>query len=193
MFRRPRSDKGAEDISYTRAAELVSQIGGVYADHNEQGLLVKKRSSLPCPWYVARESFTIAYKIEYLELPENLKNAYHHVYRELSFFIDDDSYQKYEASLDVVAQHQVEQMQKIGMSKSILTCRNLIANMGVTTQTREETWESLIKNNETCQREHLIILAETLGYCSAMYRLMWDEWVAYDTFIAFQIKINSKN
>ncbi len=186
MLGNPRSDESAEGISYPHAAELVSQVGEVYADLNEQGQLVKKRSSLPCPWHAARESFAIAYKIEYAELSSHLRDSYHHVYWELSFFIDDNSHQRYEASLGVVAQHEFERMQKIGLSGSILTCRRRIAHIGMIGQTREEIWESLIESNETCQREHLIILAETLDYCSAMYRLMWDEWVVYDTFIAYQ-------
>ncbi len=186
MFGSPRSDKGAESISYPRAREVVSQVAKIFADLNEQEQLVKKRSSLPCLWHVARESFAFAYKIEYAELPEQLRDSYHQVYSELSFFIDDVSHQRYEASLDAVARHELERLQKIGLSGSMFTCRNLIAHIGVKAQTRHEIWESLIGSNETCQREHLIVLAETLGYCSAMFRLMWDEWVAYDTFIAYQ-------
>lgn len=191
MFGIRRSEKNARGISYPRAAELVSQVGRVYADLNDQGMLVKKYSSLPCPWYVARESFVVAYRREYAELPENIRDSYHHVYRELSFFIDDDTHRRYEASLDVVAQYEAERMQKIGLSESISTCRGHIAHMGVKVQTREEIWESLIKSGEKCQREHLIVLAETLGYCSAMFRVMWDEWAAYDTFIAHQCRTGS--
>ena len=136
----------------------------------------------------------IAYKREYPELPKDLRDSYHHVYRELSFFVDDDTYQKYDTSLNVVTQNRVERMQRLGRPETKATCKNHhVAHIGVKAQTREEIWESLVKSDEACPREHLIVLAETLGYCSALFRVMWDEWAAYDTLIAHQNRNESED
>lgn len=188
MFRKQRSGQNLADISYSDAAEIASQTGEIYANLNEQGLLVKPRSSLPCSWYAVRESFVIAYETEYLELPENLHDSYHHVYRELAFFIGDELFKDFNSSLGVAAMNRFEREQKLGLSVDESSCRNHIAHIGVKTQTREEIWDSLVASETTCPREHLVVLAETLGYCSSLFRTMWDEWAAYATVIAHQKK-----
>ena len=188
MFRKQRRRQDTTDVNYSDAAEIVSQTGQVYADLNEPGQLVKPRSSLPCPWYIVRESFLVAYEIEYPELPENLQDSYHHLYIELAFFIDDELYNDFNSSLSVAAKNLFERIQKLGLSGDESSCRNRIAHIGVKAQTREEIWDSLLANETTCPRQHLIVLAETLGYCSSLFRVMWDEWAAYTTWIAHQRK-----
>ena len=188
MLRKQRSRQSTTDISYSDAAEIVSQVGEVYAHPNEQEQLVKPRSSLPCPWYIVRESFIVAYETEYLELPENLQESYHHLYRELAFFIGDELYKDFNSSLSVAAKNRIERVQKLGLSEDESSCRNHIAHIGVKAQTREEIWDRLVANETTCPRQHLIVLAETLGYCSSLFRVMWDEWAAYATLIAHQKK-----
>lgn len=191
MSRKQRTGQNLTDISYTDAAEIASRTGEVYANLNEQGLLVKPRSSLPCPWYIVRESYIIAYETEYLELPENLHDSYHHVYRELAFFIGDELFEDFNSSLGVAAMNRFEREQKLGLSVDESSCRNQIAHIGVKAQTREEIWDSLVASETTCPRRHLVVLAETLGYCSSLFRSMWDEWAAYATVIAHLMKMKA--
>jgi len=65
--------------------------------------------------------------------------------------------------------------------------RTFIASDVVKVQSREEIWDGFA-SEETCPRQHLIVLAETLAYCGALYRAMWDEWAAYANLIAYRKK-----
>jgi hypothetical protein len=179
------------DIDYTSARDLVSEIGMIFGDLCEQGMLVKRRSSLPCPWYVARECFFITYGQEHSELSEQLKDSYHLVYRELSFFIEDKLWQDYERSLSTALQHRAQRNGMLGLSESEQFSKNLIASTTVTLKTREQIFDNLVQTEKDCPRAHLIVLAETLGFCAALYRLMWDEWAAYTTLIAHEDRMKT--
>jgi hypothetical protein len=177
----------SEQADKNTAREIVSKVGGVYADLNEQRMLVKPHSSLPCSWFYARECFVIAYENEYLNLSEELRDSYHHVYRELSFFIEDKLWKEFNSALDIAARRQYEQISTLGGITSEDFCRNLLASGAVMGQTREEIWRQLAEIN-TCPRKHLIVLFETLSYCGALHRAMWDEWAAFANLVAFRAK-----
>lgn len=187
MFWKPRSRQCDTDVNNLDAGEVVSKIGGIYADLTEQGQLVKPRSSLPRPWFVVRECFMIAYETEYLELPQNLHDSYHFVYRELSFFVDDDLCKDFNCSLNIAAKCRFERLRKYGISGDESFCRKFIASNLLKFHRREEIWSHLA-SEETCPRQHLLLLAEPLAYCSELHRAMWDEWAAFANLIAYRKK-----
>ncbi len=164
-----------------------SRVGGIYADFNEQGQLVKPRSSLPCPWFAVRECFMIAYETEYLELPEDLRNSYHFVYGELSFFVNDDLCKDFNYSLNIAAKCRFERSRTLGIPEDEAFCRKLIASDTVKIQDRKEIWTHLARE-ETCPRQHLLLLAETLTYCGELHRAMYNEWAAFANLIAYRKK-----
>ncbi len=169
------------------AGEIVSRVAEVYGDLNEQRQLVKPRSSLPCSWFSARESFFKAYKEEYLELTKEVDLSYHNVYTELAFFVDDDLCTSFNRSLDVAAKCRSERMRNLGVAEDESFCRQFIASPATRIQDRKEIWNQLT-SEETCPRHHLVLLAETLVYCGALYRAMYDEWVAFANLLAYQYK-----
>lgn len=193
MFGKRDSEMGRFVIDSTLAINLVADIGAVYADLCAAGVLVKKRSSLPCPWYVARECFMIAYRAQHRELSDQLESAYLTVFSDLSFFVEDSLCENYERSLTVAVRHRMEHFGNSASGWTERSVRNDFANEGVIAQTREEVFSSLLKMETYCPREHLIVLAETLSYCSALYRIMWDEWAAYTTLIAHEDRMRSGN
>ena len=187
MFWKQRHRQGDTNVNNLDTGEIVSKVGEIYAKFNEQGQLVKPQSSLPCSWFAVRECFMIAYEKEYLELPKNLHDSYHHVYRELAFFIDDDLCKDFNSSLDIAAKCRFERVRKLGISEDETFCRKFIAFYALRIQDRKEIWDHLA-HEETCPRQHLLLLAETLTYCSELYRAMWNEWAAFANLIAYRKK-----
>jgi hypothetical protein len=167
----------------------VSLVAGVYTELNGRSQLVKPQSRLPCSWFSAREQFFAAYKSEYLALTEELRNSYHHVYAELAFFVDDDDMRQFESALDVATKHRIERMQKMGVPEEEAFCRRYLSSTTVKILSREQIWDRL-RAEETCPRTHLLVLAETLSFCGALYRSMYDEWAIFANFVAHQ---NSEN
>ena len=188
MFWRQRPRRDDSDISNLDPGEIVSQVGEIYANFCEQHQLIKPRSSLPCAWFVARECFMDAYEQEYLQLSEQLKDGYQHVYRELSFFVDDDLYKRFNAALDVAAKCRWEREQKLGLSEDLASCRRDIASLAVKVQSKEEIWASLA-HEATCPKQHLILITETLTYCSRLFHGMDAEWVAFANLVAYRKKL----
>jgi hypothetical protein len=129
----------------------------------------------------------IAYETEYLDLPEETQNSYQFVYRELSFFVEDELYKDFNSSLDVAARCQSERLRKSGITEDESFCRKFIASAAVKVQDRKEIWAHLARE-ETCPRQHLLLLAETLAYCSGLHRAMWDEWAAFASLVAYRKK-----
>jgi hypothetical protein len=167
------------------ASDIVSQVGGIYADLNEQGYLIKPCSSLPCSWFAVRECFMTAYEAEYLQLSETIRNSYHHVYRELAFFVDDGLCDEFNASLTVAAKCRSERLRKMGLPEDEAFSRRVIASPTVKIEDRKAIWEHL-RQEETCPRDDLLLLAETLAYCGEMHRALWNEWAAYANLIAYR-------
>jgi hypothetical protein len=97
----------------------------------------------------------VAYEEVYPTAPERLKDFYQHVYRELSFFVDDDLYRSFNSALDVAAICQWEEAQKRGTSQDLAFYRTLIANQGVIAQSKEEIWAGLV-HEATCPKQHLV-------------------------------------
>lgn len=187
MFWKQHPKQGDTNFSNLNAAEIVSKVSGVYSDFNEQGQLVKPRASLPCSWFAARECFMIAYDAEFQVLPETLHNSYHFVFRELSFFVDDNLCKDFNLSLNIAAKCRSERMQALGISEDEAFCRVCIASKGVTVQDREEICAQLA-HEVTCPKQHLALLAETLAYCSELHRAMRDEWATFSNLVAFRKK-----
>lgn len=187
MFWKQRHRKDAANVSHLDASEIVSQVGGIYADLNDQGQLVKPRSSLPCPWFTVRECFMITYEAEYLQLPENIRNSYLHVYRELAFFVDDRLCNEFHASLNVAAKCRSERLRETGLAEDEAFSRRFIASDTVTIQDRKAIWEHL-GYEKTCPRHDLLLLAETLTYCGELNRALWNEWAAFANLIAYRQK-----
>jgi hypothetical protein len=175
------------EISSLESRKIVSRIGVLYADLNDRSQLVKPRSSLPCTWFSARESFFVAYRTDYPQLSKELHDSYHHVYSELAFFIDDEDSTRFALSLDVAAKCRSERMQKLGLAEDESFCRKFIASPTIKIQSRKEIWDQLAAE-KTCPGDHLLFLAETLCFCGTLYRAMYDEWVAYANFLAYQNK-----
>lgn len=176
--------------AFTEAAEIVSEVARIYVEFNDKGRLVKSRSSLPCSWIMARECMMTAYEVEYPDLSEDLQNSYHHIYRELSFFVEDDLCNEFNAALNIAARCRHERLKKMGISQDESFCRIMLASCHVTVLERREIWDRLACE-ETCPRQHLLLLAETLSFCSGTYRAMWDEWAAFANLIAYRRKNES--
>jgi len=187
MFWKQCPRRGDDSASKSDPAEIVSKVGEIYAAFCERHQLVKPRSSLPCPWFVVRECFMVAYEEEYLALPESLRDSYHHVYRELSFFVDDDLYKSFNSSLEIAAKCRFEEDRKRGKSRDMAFYRADIASQAVKVQDRKEILADLA-HEVACPGQHVLLLAETLAYCSGLYRAMWDEWAAFANLIAYRKK-----
>jgi hypothetical protein len=145
---------------------------------------------LPCSWFAARECFLVAYEREYLALPEQLHGSYNLVYSELSFFVDDDLCEDFDRSLDIAAKCRSERLRTIGIQEDEALCRQLLASCTVKAQHRQEILTHL-RHEDTCPRVHLLHLAETLVYCSELYRAMSHEWAAFANLVAFKTKANT--
>ena len=192
MFSKQRRQHDDTSPSPLDAGDIVSQVGLVYADLNEEDYLVKPRSRLPCSWFTARECFMIAYEAHYLQLPQNVHDSCHHVYPELAFFVDEDLWRDFNTSLAVASRCRSSRLREMGFSElpsaqDEALSRKLIASFGVKGMDRKQIWEGLSQET-TCPRQNLLLLAETLTYCGELYRAMFDEWVAYANLIAFQKK-----
>ncbi len=185
MFWKQRHRPDAININPLDAREVVSQVGNIYANLTEQGQVVKPRSSLPRSWFAVRECFMIAYKAGYLQLPENMRNAFHHVYRELAFFVDDDLCSEFNSSLNVAAKCRSERFRQMGVTMEESYSRSSIAS--TSSQGRKEIWEDLTQE-KTCPRNDLLLLVEVLSYCGEMHRAMWDEWSAFANLVAYRQK-----
>ena len=187
MFWKQRHRPETTKMDPQYASEIVTQVGGIYADLNDQGTLVKPRSSLPCAWFAVRECFMIAYEAEYLQLPENLKNSYHYVYSELAFFVDDDLCNEFNTSLNVATKCHSERLRNAGLTENEAVSRIFIASLSVKIDDRKAIWEHL-EHEKTCPRHDLVLLAETLSYCGEMHRAMWNEWSAFANLVAYHKK-----
>jgi hypothetical protein len=130
-----------------------------------------------------RECFHQAYERDYLSLTKATQDSYHHVYRELAFFVEDDLCTEFNVALDVAVRCRMERMQGVGIAEDAVSCRIFIASDAVKIQQKNEIWDQLAKEL-TCPRKDLLVLANTLTYCSAIYRAMWNEWVAFTSQVA---------
>jgi hypothetical protein len=174
-----------ESATCLDAGEIVSQVGSVYADYSDQQQLVKPRSSLPCSWFSARECFANDYQANYPHLSDELRGSYHHVYRELAFFVDDGLCEAFNLSLDAAVSSRCKMLRDSGVSPREDFLRNMIASFAVTVMGRDEIWKDL-QSYSTCPREHLITLAETLSHCSGVFQSMSDEWTAVANLVAYR-------
>lgn len=187
MFWKQSQKQDAFSINFIEATEVVSQVGGIYANLSDQHLLVKPRSSLPRSWFAVRECFMIAYEAEHLQLSENTKNAYHYVYPGLAFFVDDDLYSKFNASLDIAARCRSQRIRKMGLSEEVALSKSIIASESVIIQDRKDIEEHL-NQEDTCPKHDLLLLTETLSYCATLHRAMSNEWSAFLKLIAYRQK-----
>ncbi|MDD2763922.1 MAG: hypothetical protein PHE83_08130 [Opitutaceae bacterium] len=176
-----------KEVAALDASEVVSRVGELNAGFHQRHQLVKNRSCLPCSWFATRECFFHAYDKEYRELPKQLHDSYHLVYAELAFFVDDGIGKEFDLALGIAAKCRNERMQKLGIAEDEQHCRRFIASFAVKAQERKEIWEHLALE-VTCPRRHLVLLAETLTFCAAQYRSMYDEWVAYANLLSFTKK-----
>ena len=126
-----------------------------------------------------------AYEKEYHQLSEDLRNAYSHVYGELAFFVDDELYNRFNISLNIAAKCAAEQLQKAGVQQNEAFFRKFIASETVKVKDRNAIWKSLAQQ-ETCPRENLLVLAETLSYCGEIYRSISNEWSAFANLVEFR-------
>ncbi len=163
----------------------MSAVADAYAALNDRSQLVKPRSKLPASWFSTREHFFVAYKAEYSSLTKQLHDSYHQIYAELAFFVDDDDVARFETALDIATKHRIERMHKLGITEEESFCRRYLASPAAKVKTRQQIWDSL-RAEETCPRTHLLILAETLCFCGALYRAMYDEWAAFANFVTSQ-------
>jgi hypothetical protein len=194
MFWKKNLHQGKNIADNFNAGDIVSKIAGIFADFNEKDQLVKPQSSLPCSWFASRECFMIAYNSEYAELSEELRHSYHFIYRELAFFIEDDLYDAFNVSLNIAVACRIKKLRAMGLSGLSLDedfCRRRIATGSVKIQRREEILKHL-SQEETCPKQHLLLLAEILTYCSELHRAMWDEWVAFSNMVAYRKSIKSQ-
>ena len=184
MFWKQRHRPDTTNMNPQNASEIVTQVGAIYIDLNEQGQLVKPRSSLPCAWFNVRGCFITAYEAEYLQLTEKVKWSYHHVYGELAFFVDDNLFNEFNTSLNVAAKCCSEQIRN-GLTENEV--RMIIASEAVKRQDRKTIRKGLeFKLEKTCPRHDLHVLAETLTYCGHIWRAMWDEWAAFEKLVAYR-------
>ncbi len=164
--------------------EIVSSVADAYCELNDRSQLVKSCSKLPCSWFATREQFFKAYKSEYSVLTKQLRDSYHHVYAELTFFINDDDLARFDSSLATAAKHRIERMRRAGIVEREEFATRFLASLTVKIETRQEIWDRL-RVEETCPRTDLLVLAETLSFCGALYRSMYDEWAAFANFVDF--------
>lgn|GEM_PF-6470628 len=183
--KKPREPQSKRDC--LDADEIVRKVSLVYADYNDEDKKVKSRSSLPCSWFAARECFVIAYEREYLELSEQLKDSYHHVYRELAYFVDDELFESFENSLEIALRCSYDLLRSRGISDQDEAFQESMI-LGPDTGDRNDIWTFLGEVAPTCppyDRQHL---AETLGYCNGMFKIMWDEWASFANLVEYRNK-----
>ena len=191
MFWKQRPRQGDASGANLDAGEVVSQVGGIFADFSGRGQLVRPRSSLPCSWFAVRECFVVAYEREFLELTEENHNSYHYVYCDLAFFVDDDLCKQFDSALTIAAKCRCERLRKFGISEDETFCRSYLAGSEVKIQDRKEIWTALgDKFLETCPTQYLRLLAETMAHCGELHRAMRDEWESFVNFIAYRKKKN---
>ena len=171
------------------ASDVVTQVALVHARLNMAGQRIKPRSSLPCSWFSVRECFVTAYEEECLQLSKADRENYHYVYRELAFFVDDELFKKFSSSLDVAAQCRAKRLRDAGKAEEVEFSRKviLVELESAKIQDRDAIYEHLAREN-TCPTRDLVLIAETLVYCGWLYRLMWDEWVAFANLIEYSAK-----
>lgn len=168
------------------ASEVVSAVSAAYAHHNEQGQFIKPRSSLPCSWFCARECFMVVYQMEYLALPKEVHDSYHFIYRELAFFVDDELFAAYSKAVDAAIKCNSDWRHAAGLAADEGFDKLMIASKTVVLEKREEIWARLLKLVPNCSVRDRRLLTETLAYCGAMYRAMYDEWAAFANLVAYR-------
>ena len=192
MFWKHKSDRDSDNSHNLDSAGVVSRVGEVYAGFCDERQLIKPYSSLPCPWHFVRQCFMSDYTENYLSLPDDLKDSYQHIYRELSFFVDDDLLRDFNSALDIAAEAAAKFERELFIKKGISQPASpasfhkmMIANPSVVVQSREDIWKSLPEN---CPRQHRLVLFETLVYCSELFHSMDKEWVAFANLTAYRQK-----
>lgn len=192
LFWKRKLREAEKSVDLLDPAEIVSTVSTIYVDYNEKGQVVKPRSSLPCSWFDAREFFMIAYEREYLELPKNFQDSYHLMYCELAFFVDDRLCETFEKSFNIAVKCLSDSGFKLpsGIPDEKFF-RYSIAGSSMlvhSNEDRDEIWTRLSQQVPTCPAHDRLRLAQTLAYCSAMHKVMWDEWAAFANLIAYQKK-----
>ena len=128
----------------------------------------------------------IAYEREYLELPKHWHDSYHQMYNELAFFIDDGLFASYEESFNVAVKCCSDQRQTSGLRADEAFCKMIIANKSMVVEDEDKIGTRLLQDVPTCPAHDRLCLFQTLAYCRAMYKVMWDEWAAFANLIGYQ-------
>lgn len=186
MFRQPRDKAGIDTRTSVDHTEVVTRTSQAYATLNEQGRLIKPASSLPRSVDAIRESFKFAYAMEFRSLSDQLKDSYHHVYRELAFFIDDELCREFDQSLAIAADCRRKRRLAQGAPAEPKKLWQQLIDLYARTDTRERIWDRLAEES-TCPRSDLKLIAEVLSCCAGVHRALWDEWAAFATFVAYRL------
>jgi hypothetical protein len=170
------------DIRETDAADIVTKFSDTYERFNQLGQAIKPKSALSHRWYIIRESFHLAYNVEFDQLPPQIHSAYKQIYPELALFIDDEIYADFEHALNEAVKCRVKRFKGTPINDSEETIRYSISSRSTIVLSRDEIIEK-ISFEETCPEKYRNILIETLSYCMRLYGTMWDEWAAYSVLI----------
>lgn len=187
MFWKKQSAAVNFEIDVDYADEVVSKIGGIYADLNDAGHLIKSQSDLPCSWFSARECFSISYKNSHQGLPKSLKDSYKFIYEELAFFVDKDLYQLYNKSLKSVIECIIREHRERGTKSDEKSIRLYLVNSVVMTSKKgDEILNWLLNRCKTCSEKDILLISEVLMYCTDLRRSMQQEWIAFINVIPIQ-------
>jgi hypothetical protein len=175
------------DQADQRAREVMSTVGTVYAELNEKGELIKSRLCLPFSLFNIRACFMDAYECEFAQLKDDVKHSYHHVYRELAFFVDDKLAMAYKKSMNVAVQHLAKShFELTGRQPTDDFCRNFLAGRSILVEDPEKFWARLEKQVPNCPAEDRRVLVELLGYCVQLFHALDSEWVAFANLVAYK-------
>ncbi len=166
--------------------EVVSSVSEKYADLSDRGRIVMPRSSLPCSWFRVRECFAEAYEMEYLQLPQHLKDSYHQVYRNLAYFLDDSLCRDFDVSLASFTKSRAERCGSVGIILDESRSKALNAGLALAAiaEDRKKIWER-VNQEVNCPLRDRTRVAETLIYCTETYRSLWDEWASFANFMSY--------
>jgi hypothetical protein len=172
---------GAPDRSSD--ADIPGLTAAVYAGLDEAGVEFKPASRLPAELHVVREEFKRAFRREYHQLTSEVRHSYHHVYRELAFFLEAPLADRCERIVDELAKAFQEQDVKQGRPPDDLKlARSYVMPIMRLPSGREEFLKQLVRLDKDRDKDRRL-LVEVCTYCNAMYGLLWNEWVAYENFV----------
>lgn len=187
MFWKKQTKAINSEIDVDYAVEVVSKVGGIYAEMSESRHLIKSQSDLPCSWFSVRECFFASYKNCYQSMPKEIKDSCSHVYKELAFFVDGDLYKIYKKSFKDSIDCIIREQKEMGVNYDRKTIRSLYFSTPLMLGKRGDDLLAYLSNRcKTCSEKDILIITEVLTYCAELRQAMHQEWIGFINIIPIQ-------